>query len=132
MSDLAGFLAARLNDDERSVTLGRAALDDLRFELKRGDPYEQRLSSRIEDGLDAQSVAWEARVLREVAAKRAILAEHPHERMGGRTARREDVGCTLCGQDDGVQWHEGWCATIRALAAVYADHPEFDPAWKPA
>jgi hypothetical protein len=41
-------------------TPGRDALDNLRFELKRGDPYEQSLSSRIEDALDAQTVAWEA------------------------------------------------------------------------
>lgn len=39
-------------------TPGRAALDDLRFELKRGDFYEQHLASRIEDGLDAQTEAW--------------------------------------------------------------------------
>jgi hypothetical protein len=40
-------------------TPGRRVLDDLRFELKRGDAYEQHLSSRIEDGLDSQTVAWE-------------------------------------------------------------------------
>jgi hypothetical protein len=42
------------------ATPGRQALDDLRFELKRGDVWEQHLASRIEDGLDAQTEAWHA------------------------------------------------------------------------
>jgi hypothetical protein len=49
-------------------TPGRDALDNLRFELKRGDAYEQNLSSRIEDALDAQTVAWEAWVRAHRAA----------------------------------------------------------------
>jgi len=42
------------------ATPGRGALDDLRFELKQGDAYEQNLSSRIENGLDAQTEEWHA------------------------------------------------------------------------
>lgn len=55
-SRLDAFLAAA----ETGGTPGRGVLDDLRFELKRGDVYEQHLSSRIEDGLDAQTEAWVA------------------------------------------------------------------------
>lgn len=46
-------------------TPGGAALDDLRFELKQGDFYEQHLASRIEDGLDAQTEAWLAYLARD-------------------------------------------------------------------
>lgn len=44
--------------DMAEATPGRAALDELRFELKRGDAYEQHLASRIEDALDVQTEAW--------------------------------------------------------------------------
>jgi hypothetical protein len=71
------------------------------------------------------------RVLREVAAKRAILAEHPHIRCGGSTARKNDVGCEKCDNDDGVQWYPGYCATVRAIAAVWNDHPDYRTEWKP-
>jgi len=53
-------LRDRLAAAAEAGTPGRGALDDLRFELKQGDLYEQHLASRIEDGLDAQTVAWEA------------------------------------------------------------------------
>jgi Family of unknown function (DUF6221) len=109
MSDLVAFLRARLDEDEVSATPGRRALDDLRFELKHGDRYEQHLSSRLEDGLDSQTVAWEARVLREVEAKRAIVENSHH---------------------NGVIFTHLRPALLH-LAAVYADHPDYDPEWKP-
>jgi hypothetical protein len=54
------------------------------------------------------------RVLREVEAKRAILARH------------DDQGfacCTWCHEDSP-------CPDLRDLAAIYGDHPDYDPAWK--
>lgn len=54
-----------------------------------------------------------ARVLREVAAKRAIL-----------DARRQQIEL-----DDPEVWIAG-DVLLFTLAAVYADHPDFDPAWK--
>jgi hypothetical protein len=52
-------LRERLEAAAAAGTPGRGVLDELRFELKRGDAWEQHLASRIEDGLDAQTVAWE-------------------------------------------------------------------------
>jgi hypothetical protein len=49
-------------------------------------------------------------VLREVEAKRAII----------------DVGYGAAPQTDA--WHKAQ-VVLRALASVYADHPDFDQAW---
>jgi hypothetical protein len=61
------------------------------------------------------------RALREVEAKRAIIA-----------------GYALVSKDDGpgepeyaYGWAEGLGMAVRALAAVYRDHPDYDPAWAP-
>ena len=61
-----------------------------------------------------------ARVLREVKAKRKILAAH----------EKSDGGyCELCYYGyGGGSWP---CPTVRALAAVYGDHPDYDKAWRP-
>jgi hypothetical protein len=106
VNDLIAFLNARLDEDEAAATPGRQALDDLRFELRGGDVYEQHLSSRIEDGLDIQTAAWEARALREVEAKRRMLADLdlPH-------------------------WGEAYL--IALLASVYSDHPDYRQEWAP-
>ena len=70
-----------------------------------------------------------ARVLREVAAGRAILAEH----------FPEDRGESLPGADCGVCYYTGtpgspaqWpCLTLRSLAGIWDDHPDYRPEWKP-
>lgn len=59
-----------------------------------------------------------ARVLREVAAKRAVLAiadDSPEQDWDGRA-------------------HQHWLTVdkvLRALAAVWADHPDYLPEWAP-
>jgi Family of unknown function (DUF6221) len=65
-----------------------------------------------------------ARVLREVEAKRKILAEH----------RLDDMVpgvCYRCRYGVPAHWESTPypCPTLRALAAVYAGHPDYDPAW---
>jgi len=60
-------------EQARPATPGRQALDDLRFELKQGDAWEQHLSSRIEDGLDTQTEAWHA-YLRALDSNPVVLA----------------------------------------------------------
>lgn len=71
-----------------------------------------------------------ARVLAEVAAKRAILAEHKH--APATEPSTDDFGCQICAYDRGdcVLYGWGWCNTVRLLAAPYADHPDYDPAWR--
>ncbi len=54
-----------------------------------------------------------ARVLAECEAKRRIVALHPEVL----------TICQACGEPYP-------CRTIEALAAVYADHPDYDEAWR--
>ena len=68
-----------------------------------------------------------ARVLAECAAKRAIVDIH-----GDR-----DGDCARCSDYawfavlDGGEREEFPCPTLRTLAAVYADHPDYRPEWSP-
>ena len=79
----------------------------------------------------AEHVArWDpARVLAEVTAKRAIIDLHPSHRQG------HGQWCSTCGdwpQPGSEQIEIEWpCPTLRALAQPYAEHADFDPAWRP-
>ena len=78
------------------------------------------------------------RVLREVKAKQAVMAEHrPHDHRG---EHGDAIFCDACQWDHGDdspridnQPTEGFgqnpCRTLVALASVYADHPDCDPDW---
>ena len=114
MSDLVSFLTARLDEDEKiaSVLAGD----------KWGWPQPQ---PGFADHVARHSPA---RVLREVEAKRAIVALHePLPSSYG-----EPSVCPSC-------WPQPWigthplapCPTMRNLAAVYSDHPDYDPEWSP-
>jgi hypothetical protein len=71
------------------------------------------------------------RALREVEADRKILALHPREEH-----LRPDLGpdwaavyyCP-CQCPDGIIEGEWPCETVRILAAVYSDHPDYDETW---
>ena len=72
------------------------------------------LNERIDEDA-ADPGGWPtARVLREVAARRTILALHP-------PMWPDDPDSTTCSRC-GLAWP---CATLRALAAVYSDHPDY-------
>jgi hypothetical protein len=67
-----------------------------------------------------------ARVLREVAANRAVAELH----NGSHECSTYDHN----GDIDNCTWIGGWeaCSTLRHLAAVYSDHPDYRPGeWKP-
>ena len=59
-----------------------------------------------------------ARVLREVEAGRKILALHQAE-----PGQHPD----FCGYD----LHELPCLTLRLLAAIWSDHPDYHESWRP-
>lgn len=68
--------------------------------------------------------------LRDIALKRAILAEHKH--YPAFTPDEYDFGCGVCHDngDYGVCGY-GWCATVRHLGTEFSDHPDYRPEWKP-
>jgi hypothetical protein len=117
--DLAAFLPARLDEAEAA---GRSPF-----------PQWPKLPPSLDD--------WEhlnLEMLRWVDAARAILAEHRQEGAGGPCARC----ATWTPPPPGREWPPGsrfdvmgvyvpWpCLTVRALAAVWRDHPDYDPAWE--
>jgi Family of unknown function (DUF6221) len=116
--DLTAFLAARLDEDETIARKVQAA-------IAAGWNYFDETPTELIDP---------ARALREVAVKRAILVQHgPAD--GGRDADR----CRVCaaithtgaGQTDARRFRAP-CPTLRFLAAIYSDHPDYDQAWEPS
>ena len=92
------------------VAFLRARLDEDERELEKDPPV----------GLGYANLP--ARIHREVEAKRAILGEY----------------APIAKADDGSHEPEyayGWAdalgVAVRALAAVYRDHPDYDPGWIP-
>jgi len=89
----------------------------------------------LEDG-DAAHIARHdpARVLAEVAAKRAIVNLHA-EVTGSTAFYGDDIetphgspACSTCGTWG--EYAEAWpCPTLRYLAQPYADHADYEQAW---
>ena len=127
MDDLVAFLTAMLDADEVAAK-GAAVPND---ENGGGEIWEVSPAGGVDgahgpvyfhDGgiptaeQDAHIARHDpARVLAEVAAKRAILAEFEEAR--GLHSRRDEVAALYF--------------SLRQLAAVYATHPAYRPEWKP-
>lgn len=122
VSDIAAFLAARLDEDE-------AAARD-RLCVNCGDPTRAFGITGYTHGGDwqgrrcpgrvtgAQPVQNPARVLREVEAKRKIIGEHQAvTKLAGLT--EQDLGF--------LGWYREW--VLKNLAAIWSGHPDYDPAW---
>ena len=111
MSDLTAFLSARLDEAE-------AAANEIHRPCVCG--------SVDRDGEFDPDPIWcscdyPARVLRDVKAKRKILAEYkPAARFDGPGEPEYAYG-----------WAEGLGMAVRALAAVYSDHEDYRPEWQP-
>jgi len=82
-----------------------------------------------DDAVDAAAIAITGhaaksqRAFRETVAKRAILAEHAYDK----------AACRVCWEvtDTSSMRARFPCPTIRALAAVYSDHPDYRQEWVP-
>lgn len=107
------FLLARIDEDEAPAMLARRE----EHLMRRDDP---QLRAERADGY-AQVLISSGRVLAECQAKRAIIAEH-----GGRPPFHVDP----CDAHD-VDMRTIPCDTLRHLAAVYADHPDYRDEWRP-
>jgi hypothetical protein len=92
--DLVAFLRARLDEDEAWVSQWS----------ERGGSHWQWMETRL---------------LREVEAKRAILA------------RYEQVAATWRDELHGGATAGTMGFVILRIAAVYSDHPDYRPEWKP-
>ena len=158
MTDLVTWLRAQLDADERT------ALAALRYDLPAAwvaehggvrtvEPYHR--PGHVWDGQtvivarvlgtvgefhaemrNAEHIAVHdpARVLRQVAAMRAIVALHRHDTVTWAMSGEETIGCVICywGQCDRAGPDDaGWCETLRHLATVYADRDGYQPEWEP-
>lgn len=140
---LADFLLARIAEDEAvALEAGETKWHDYRRGWVRAvdidDEWELAETSDREDGAGGRVEASVRRVLAECAAKRRIVEEHAERtwiRVLGDDSSREGLGtCAACavwdeGDYDGPPAVEWPCPTLRALASVYADHPEFRAEW---
>lgn len=132
MTDIVAFLNARLDEDEAAATPG----EDWSFGFgasshnifnEEGDYVAVCIAQAIGNDpvRNAEHIARHnpARVLREVKAKRRTMARHYADDDGS------CVGCHFA--NDETRWAETIeeCPELRDMASVYADHPDYGPAW---
>ncbi|WP_406200107.1 DUF6221 family protein [Streptomyces sp. NBC_01017] len=131
--ELVQWLGEQLDEDERTA---RRAGDSFRqigetgvIVAAEGDRAEECASANWA-GVAEHIVRHDpARVLREIDAKRQILALHIPFRVDGDPW----PGCSTCSwrndmEDLQVQYP---CATLRLLALPYADRPGYREEWRP-
>jgi len=114
------FLLARIADDEEVARRFRAGwiaagvpADDLDLDF---DTYSSHEYTEIGLGL--------GRWLAECKARRRIVELHEIDGPGAGS-------CEICTDRDYVGLvDEGPCDTLKALASVYADHPDFQDEWR--
>ncbi|MFF5259485.1 DUF6221 family protein [Actinomadura viridis] len=127
MNDLVGFIEARLDEDERIArrcdgadecgrwTATGTVVDFCQVEMEGFHPAHAEHIARHDP----------ARVLREVQAKRRVLARHCLSPAEGDPERpwddRDDC------QYDGDEWP---CPDLLTLAMAYDWHPDYDEAWR--
>lgn len=142
MSDLLiDFLRARLDEDERVALphcaegrrriegAGRWRCDDTGGAVRelKMNPLDgvYEVVAEADLHMTAEHIARHdpARVLAEVAAKRAILELHE----GSHECSVYDHN----GEIDNCTWViDGGCSTVLLLAQPYAGHPHFHPSWQ--
>ena len=114
--DIVEFLKARLDEDEREARLAQRIREATPLQdPRRNTQADYDLSAYEDIGVPTMLIGPE-RVLREVKAKRRIVELHDtvHE-------------CVWPGGQAGMDAVA--CPTLRHIAAVYADHPDYDPEW---
>ena len=126
MPDLIGFIQARLADDEEAAReasstdwyLAQPASCGCCLQIRARDGYGS-LVCTLDDRDAAHVVRHDpARVLREVEAKRKIIARY--QASLDYDNAEDEARCWLLGEIVGV------------LASAWSDHPDYDPGWATA
>jgi hypothetical protein len=130
VDDLTAFINARLDDDERYARVFLALGQRLK------DNPSPAMTAIGKTGMDAfldapeavaEAVRWKCRapndlerVLREVAAKRAIVAAYAEVAYMDTVDPEPEYACGRAG---------GLGKAVRHLAAVWSDHPGYKQEW---
>lgn len=139
MTSLTDFLLERVAEDEAVAQKGVLTEGQLEYLWRE---FER---ARVPGAVERLVVGWHdpARVLAECAAKRAIVevvSAWKHEVVedcwytcGAATEERDGGQCCddarrRTGCDCGLDFRVG--AILKPLANIFADHPDFDPAWR--
>lgn len=125
------FLNARLDDDEAYARMAFAEHNDATPEWSEPwsgsvltGPREDPILT-FDSGISRHMVRHDpARVLREAAAKRSLVT------MYAKVADMDD-GTDVWAFSGAHGQANGLGIAVRALASVYADHPDYEEAWKP-
>ena len=142
---VAEFLTARLDEEEAAL---RAIQDnsepwrgewdgddEANFALRTRNGWSLARAVTVEAGFPpgvlAHLVRYDpARALREIEAKRRIIARHymvTDDCIDGDGIERAAFICHEC---DNFGKSDNWpCPTVRALAAIWSDHPDYDQSW---
>lgn len=124
---LTDFLLARIAEDE---AVARIAMRNPIFP----DYVENGPAWHCDEQSSHVAVA-PARLLAECEAKRRIVEIHDRvesDWIDGDGDDRSGVFCAVCEGEAGYTGGDTYpCPTLRAVAAVYADHPDYDEAWRP-
>lgn len=107
------FLEARIAEDEAVVA--------------HSSPHERTGGYTYADvgALSEVLTVGTERVLAECEAKRAIIALHSQSGMRWEGFPRANKQVTYCLEDQ----HPSPCSTLRTIAAVYKDHPDYQQEW---
>lgn len=138
------FIAARLDDDE---AYARNAFRPHGDEgPKNGPEWREIWSGTVECGPGGEHIATfdsqlsrhierhdPARVLREVAAKRAILKQYQAaltaNQIGTRPGGIHSISSRIRAEDEAAL--DVLSRAVAHLAAAYADHPDYREEWRP-
>jgi len=117
--NIVEFLLDRITEDE---AVARGALDRVTRSWGGWEEF-------ADFGVSAESSAHvlrhhPERVLAECEAKRRIVELHAGAHECSVYAKGEVDNCAWVESDD-------TCSTLRLLALPYADHPDYDEAWRP-
>ena len=122
-TDLIAFLNARLDEDKAAAAKAQKkrrspwrVIDSIRMRVISGSPNRDLVVAETPGDGIADHIARHdpARVLREVEAKRAMLAELTRWPFDYRPECNDPIRLF-----------------VRQLAAIYSDHPDYREEWKP-
>lgn len=118
---LTDFLLARIADREAAATKVGPARG---FRAPSGEPHDGKL------------VVTDTRAMAECEAQRRIVELHEAttKNPAFSTSPPFTPTCALCVSFHGDEEceHERYpCGTLRALGAIYADHPDYRAEWRP-